>query len=382
VTRVLFVAHNAPRYEGDAPGSFVLRLAVALMARGVSVQLLVPHAAGLAEHDELEGVPIHRVRYAAEAAETLAYEGTMAQQVSASWAGKRALLGLLRAFRREVGRQARTVDVVHAHWWFPSGLAVAATARATGRPVVTTVHGSDVRLAGGAVGRRLFRYVAARSAQVTAVSSWLADETVRLTGTPRPVVAPMPIDTRRFTTGTGARDGLLFVGKLDRQKGLHVLLDALAMINQAVGSLTVVGAGPEAQSLRARAEALGVASRIRWLGPLPQPELPALYQRARVVVLPATAPEGLGLVAVEARACGAAIVASASGGLTDVAGDAPWARLVPPSDAGALAAAVNAVATTVVEPGAAMRAGFTPEEAATRYAALYADVLQRSAARA
>jgi glycosyltransferase involved in cell wall biosynthesis len=381
VTRVLFVAHNAPRSEGDAPGSFVLRLAVALRARGVSVQLLVPHAAGLAEHDALEGVPIHRVRYAPDAAETLAYGGTMAQQVSASWAGKRALLGLLRAFRREVGRHARAVDLVHAHWWFPSGLAVAAAARA-GRPLITTLHGSDVRLAGGAVGRRLFRYVASRSAQVTAVSSWLADETVRLTGTTRPVVAPMPIDTRLFTTGTTVRDGLLFVGKLDRQKGLHVLIDALPAIDPAVGTLTVVGLGPDEQALRAQAETLGVASRIRWLGALPQPELPARYQRARVVVLPATAPEGLGLVAVEARACGAAIVASASGGLSDVAGDAPWARLVPPSDAGALTAAVNAVAATVVVPGAAMLAGFTPEEAATRYAALYADVLQRGAARA
>ncbi len=373
--RVLFVSHNAPRAVGDAPGSFVHRLAVALQARDVAVTLIAPHAPGLAEQDCIEGVAIERVRYARDAAETLAYSGTLAQQVATSWQARLALVGLLRALRRAVVMHAPAVDLVHAHWWFPAGLAAAVAPRA-GRPLVTTLHGSDVRLAQGGIARRLFRGVARRSDRVTTVSSWLADETVRLTGCDRPEVAHVPIDTATFHAAALPRDGMLFVGRLNRQKGLHVLIAALPHIDPSLGALTVIGAGPDESALRAQAEHAGVASRIRWSAPVAQHALVPAYQQARVVILPATEPEGLGLVAVEARACGAAIVASAIGGLVDVAGDAPDAVLVPPNDPASLAAAVNALPPADHARAPSSRiADFTPAAAADRYLRLYTELL-------
>jgi glycosyltransferase involved in cell wall biosynthesis len=378
--RVLFVAHSAPRAVGDAPGSFVLRLAVALQARGIEVSLVAPHAAGLAEREDIEGVMIERVRYAAERDETLAYSGTLAQQVATSWRARWALVGLLRALRTAVSARAEHVDLVHAHWWFPSGLAAAVAPRA-GRPLVTTLHGSDVRLARRGLPRRLFRAVASRSDRVTAVSSWLADEMQRGTGCARPDVAPMPIDTTTFHVADGPRDGLLFVGRLNRQKGLHILIAALPAIDPALGPLTVIGDGPDEATLRAQAEATGVAARIRWLRSMPQQALVPAYQGTRVVILPATEAEGLGLVAVEARACGAAIVASAIGGLVDVAGDAADAVLVPANDPLALAAAVNSLPSTADRVAAAARlSAFAPAAAAARYAAIYEAVLRTSRA--
>jgi glycosyltransferase involved in cell wall biosynthesis len=375
--RVLFVAHSAPRAVGDAAGSFVLRLAVALQARGIEVTLIAPHAAGLAMREAIEGVTIERVRYAADRDETLAYSGTLAQQVAASWRARWALVGLLRALRRAVADRAQTVDVVHAHWWFPSGLAAAVASRA-GRPLVTTLHGSDVRLARAGLPRRLFRAVATRSDRVTAVSSWLADAMQQATGCARPDVAPMPIDTATFRSAAGPREGLLFVGRLNRQKGLHVLIAALPQIDPALGPLTVIGDGPDEPDLRAQAEAAGVAARIRWVRSMPQQALVPAYQQARVVILPATEAEGLGLVAVEARACGAAIVASSIGGLVDVAGDAADAVLVPPNDPSALATAVNAVPVGVVQATAPERlAAFAPSVAAARYAEIYEAVLRK-----
>jgi glycosyltransferase involved in cell wall biosynthesis len=372
--RVLFVAHNAPRYVGDAPGSFVLRLAVALREVGVYVEIIAPHAAGLAEQDVIEGIPIQRVRYAPDARETLAYEGTMAQQFAASWTAKRDLFALIAALRHAASARAAEFDVLHAHWWFPTGLGLAFAARA-GKPLVVTLHGSDVRLAQGGVARRLFRAVVQRSAQVTAVSRYLADEAARLTGTRRPEVAPMPVDTRVFAPRTGPRDGVLFVGKLDRQKGLHVLLDAFASVPASCGPLTVVGDGPDASALRAQASARGLDQRIVWRGALPQPELVPLYQHARVVVLPATAPEGLGLVAVEAQLCGAAVIASSTGGLVDVVGGTPTSVLVPPSDAAALTRAITAVCALTTPTALSPRiAPFTPAAVAAQYAAIYTDV--------
>ena len=152
--RVLFVTHNVPRYSGDIAGSFVLRLAIALVRRGVHVEIIAPGEAGLPEQHDIDGVTVHRVRYASDRRMTLAYEGTMVEQVQRSWSGRFALWGLLRALRRATHEQLRLAnvegtpfDVVHAHWWFPSGLALwrVLPRQAPGR--VVTMHGSDVRLA-------------------------------------------------------------------------------------------------------------------------------------------------------------------------------------------------------------------------------------------
>ena len=56
--RVLFVTHNVPRFDGDAAGSFVLRLAVALQQAGVRVEIIAPGARGLAAKTVLEGVTV------------------------------------------------------------------------------------------------------------------------------------------------------------------------------------------------------------------------------------------------------------------------------------------------------------------------------------
>ncbi|HZF66680.1 MAG TPA: glycosyltransferase, partial [Gemmatirosa sp.] len=173
--RVLFVAHSFPRHRDDLPGSFLLRLAVALVERGVAVHVVAPAAAGVAATEELDGVTVERLRYAPRAWESIAYTGAMAD-AAATWHGRAALVGLLAATARGVRRAARAhaADVVHAHWWFPGGLAAAAPGVLGGRPLVLTLHGSDVRLARRvAPARALFARVAARAAATTAVSTWL-----------------------------------------------------------------------------------------------------------------------------------------------------------------------------------------------------------------
>ena len=177
--RVLFVAHSFPRFVGDAAGSFLLRLARGLVDRGIEVEALVPHARGLAGDERIGGIVVHRFRYAPTGLETLAYTGTMAEQVRAGLRGKGALVGLVAAGAAAAIERTRRfgADVIHAHWWFPGGLAGTAASLATGVPLVTTSHGSDVRLVRTIPGgTRLLRVVVGRSAEFTAVSTWLGDE--------------------------------------------------------------------------------------------------------------------------------------------------------------------------------------------------------------
>ena len=80
--RVLFVTHSFPRHDGDGAGEFILRLAGALAAHGCEVNVLAPSAPGLAPFEAIRAVPVTRFRYAPRSWETLAYAGTMAEQVA------------------------------------------------------------------------------------------------------------------------------------------------------------------------------------------------------------------------------------------------------------------------------------------------------------
>jgi glycosyltransferase involved in cell wall biosynthesis len=381
--RVLFVTHSFPRFGGDVAGAFILRLARALGEGGTEVRVLAPAGAQLAAAETIDGIAVRRFRYAPRTWETLAYTGTMAEQVAGSFRGKAALAGMLGRGALAVRSAAAEFapDVIHAHWWFPAGLLVHASL--SRRPLVTTLHGSDVRLArASAWAPLLFRHVLATSAAVTAVSGFLADEARAMAPRANIAVEPMPVDVELFSPGAGARspDRFLFVGRLNAQKGIALLLEALAA-TEAVASLDVVGDGPDRAELESSARALGLSGRVRWLGALPQEQLVPLYRAAAAVVIPSEG-EGLGLVAVEAQLCETPVIAFRSGGLPDVVSDGVTGLLTPPGDVRALAAAMDALLARADRGAPLGRAGrdaalarFSPAVAATHYQSIYESVV-------
>jgi glycosyltransferase involved in cell wall biosynthesis len=380
--RVLFLTHNFPRTQSDASGSFLLRLAVALRKESVDVRVVAPASPGAADHDEVDGIPVDRFHYAPRRFETLAYGGNMASQVRESWRAKVTMVGFLGSeFTCAIrARRQFDPDIIHAHWWFPNGLAGTWMSRLANRPLVTTLHGTDVRLARAvAFARPGFRHVLQHSTIVTAVSNWLATEANQLVSQPCPIVAPMPVATELFSPdGVPRTNRLLFVGRLNRQKGIEMLLDAVARSTSGA-SLDVIGDGDDRQRLEQRAAALGISQRVRWLGALPQPQLAHYYRCAAALVVPSV-DEGLGLVAVEAQLCETPVVAFASGGLTDVIQHDRTGLLVGDLTADALAAAIDSLLARSdrgASLGAAGRlhalATFAPQSVARRYAGLYND---------
>lgn len=390
--RVLFLTHSYPRHPGDAAGSFLLRLAVGLREAGVEVRVLAPSAPRLASRDEIEGIPVQRFRYAPARLETLAYTGNMAADVAGSLGGKLALGGLVASGFAVTLRELRAwrPDLLHAHWWFPAGLVGLPASRLAGVPMVTTMHGSDVRLAiDTRPAHAPFRRVLTGSAVATAVSSWLAAEAHRVAPAARIEVAPMPVRAELFSPDPAARAAdarFLFVGRLNEQKGVAHLVRALAAMRHAEATLDVVGDGPDGEALRALAIGLGVATRIRWHERVRHDALPDLYRRATALVLPSRE-EGLGLVAVEAHLCGTPVVASRSGGIPDVVRDGEDGLLVPVGDHAALASAMDAVLDRPDRGAAWGEAGrrmatarFTPAAVAARYAGLYDEAVTSHAA--
>ena len=289
--KIVVLTTSYPRHDDDPSGRFVADAVERLRNRGVEIDVVSPAVFGTFGLAETGGI-VNNLR-------------------RKPWAAPLLVAAMTRAARRA----ARDADLVHAHW-LPSGVIAAFT----GKPVVVTLHGTDLALA-----RRVppvARAALRRAREVIAVSESLAREAREL-GAPNPRVIPNGVEIPQTAGPEGTPPEVLFAGRLSAEKGIDDLLAAAPGLR-----LVVAGDGP----LRGKVpEALGFVSRD---------ELARLYDRAAVVVCPSRR-EGFGLACAEAMAHGRAVVASAVGGLTDLVEHEVTGLLVPPRDPPALRAAID-----------------------------------------
>ncbi|MEB3206264.1 MAG: glycosyltransferase family 4 protein [Vampirovibrionales bacterium] len=131
------------------------------------------------------------------------------------------------------------------------------------------------------------------------------------------------------TPATTAGDYFLFVGRLSREKGCHLLIDAMASLPPSIG-LKIVGDGEQRTALEAQANALG-RTNIEFLGHLPPQHLKTVYGGAIALVLPCLWFEAFGRVLLESMACGRPAIASAIGGCTEIIQHEKTGLLITPN---------------------------------------------------
>jgi glycosyltransferase involved in cell wall biosynthesis len=159
------------------------------------------------------------------------------------------------------------------------------------------------------------------------------------------VLVPLGVDVARFRPvdhpEPSERLRVGFVGRLIPHKGVGVLIDAVAGDERM--SLDIFGAGPESDALAESVARLGIGSRVTFHGHVEEADVPGTYRRFDVLAVPSVPMPGwleqFGRVVVESQASGIPVVASASGALPDVVGEA--GLLVPPDDPGALRSALS-----------------------------------------
>jgi glycosyltransferase involved in cell wall biosynthesis len=324
--RLLVLSSTYPRHAADSEPRFVHELARRLVGR-FEVSALVPSAPGLVAKERMDGVAVHRFRYAPGRLERLAYDGGIVPKLR-----RNPWLRLLVPFfvvGQIVGtwRALRRLDpqVIHAHWLLPQG-ATALIALALSRkrvPLVLTSHGADLFTFARGPLRHLLAWVVRRAAAVTVVGRHMVPVIHGLPHCAGIEVATIPMGTdieQLFVpdaTVSRVRNTLLFVGRLVEKKGLDDLLHAVRLARERGCSvtLTVVGNGPMRPQLERLASELGLQDVVSFLGAVPHSELPRMYRSAAAFVAPFRVArdddqEGLGLVMVEALACGCPVIST------------------------------------------------------------------------
>jgi glycosyltransferase involved in cell wall biosynthesis len=389
--RLLVMTSTYPRWANDPEPAFVHELCRRLVSR-FDVTVLCPHASGSAIDEVLDGVQVHRYRYAPSGWETLVNDGGILGNLnrhSLKWLLVPGFmigqwLALLRLRRRW------RPDLVHAHWLLPQGI-IAVSARAT--PLVVTSHGADLFALRGGLFRALRSWVVARTSAITVASEAMRERLRLECPHATPFAMPMGVDLngrfkddQRVPRSPGV---ILAVGRLVEKKGLVYLIEAMPAVLEAHpgARLDVVGFGPERERLAERVRQLGLDQAVNFLGSVAQPDLPRHYQSAAVFVAPFVEAasgdqEGLGLVVAEAIGCLCPVIVGDVPAVHDFLGTASEC-IVPQRDADALAAAIIRVLEDPSEAQAramerreAVRLKFSWDVVAENYAGLLSGILQ------
>lgn len=245
------------------------------------------------------------------------------------------------------------LDLLHAQYGYPTGLAVLEASERLGIPAVVSIQGGDGHWIGTCC-----------TTHRTAIQRVLRDAPALLIGSPSfraDVAARHQVPTERFTVISGATDTdlfhpaperqlgtlsdppvLLYHGRIDARKGVLDLLEAVRLL-RAEGRrlrLLVSGTGPDLNPLTHRARQPDLADTVQVLGPTTYQDAPAVYRNGDIFVSPTWA-EGFSNTILEAMATGLPVVSTDVVGVRDCVRDGHNGLLVPPRDPEALAKAVG-----------------------------------------
>ncbi len=306
--------------------SHIRALSETLRERDHEVQILAPQASG--------------VDLVAEAGVTI-----VGRAVAIPANGSMAPLSFGPVAARGVRRalDAWEPDVVHLHEPLIPSLSLLALRDASG-PFVGTFHASAEASVGYWAGAPMLAKSMARLDVRTAVSVAARELIARyFPGDYR--LTPNGVDVRRFASAQPADLGeglkVLFLGRIEPRKGLDVLIEAMAWLDDLDVHLVVAGGGPERRAARSQARKLGV--RALFLGGVAESAKPGVYRAADLYCAPGLGGESFGIVLIEAMAAGVPVVCSDLAAFRSVASDA--ARFVPPGDPEKLAEALRLLLT-------------------------------------
>lgn len=246
------------------------------------------------------------------------------------------------------------ISLINTHWLIPQGFVGGVIHHFLNIPHIATVHGSDLGIIKKHPILHLFcRFIVKNANFVTVNSTYIQRQLIDVVpeSVEKVLIIPMGIDIKKFSpvsiviTKKQYKKGkiILCVGRLVNVKGIMYLIDAMPEIlhRQPYTILFIIGLGPEYTSLVKQTKDLHLEDKIFFLGKISQDDMPSYYRSADLFILPSIEVDGiteaLGVVLLEAMACGCPVIGSNVGGIPDIITDGVNGFLVPEQDSGAIA---------------------------------------------
>lgn len=319
---LLVTASTFPRYKEDTEPRFVLDLCNELK-NYFDITVLVPACNEGLEEEDMYGIKVKRYHYfPIHKFETLCYPGAIVPRIKEKKIRALLVPFLFISLYWHLFCMLPKYDLVHAHWLIPQGIVQGFFKK----PYLVTGHGGDVTSLNKGFVRGLKIRTLKKAAYVTVVSKHLLNEVRNLYPVNNIKVISMGCNTEKFDKEfkienyfqQGNKKVILFAGRLAEKKGVTYIIKAMHKIDAI---LVIVGDGPLKEELMHQASQL--KEKVVFLGAKTHDELKTIYASSDIFVAPSVTAkdgdqEGFGLVILEAMASGLPVVASRSGGITDL----------------------------------------------------------------
>lgn len=348
--RVLMLSWEYPPHLVGGLGKHVVELVPALIAEGVDVHVVTPALMG--------GPPEEPLAASAGRSRVYRIPTSAGHDATDFFSLVKRTNPLLDQHADALVRAAGPYDLIHAHDWLVAPAACALKHRHK-LPLVATIHATEWGRSRGHLVTEMQRSIDGvertlthEAWRVICCSRFMAEEVQQVFQAPADKldIVPNGVDPARFDRWNGAdlrafrarfahpdEELLVYVGRIVAEKGADVLIEALPRVlaRRPKVKAVLVGTGVHLPALRARAERIAPA-HVLFTGFVSDDDRDRLLKLADVAVFPSLY-EPFGIVALEAMAAQAPVVAAAAGGLCEVVRDHETGILVKPGDADALA---------------------------------------------
>ena len=344
---VCILTSSFPRNPEDPAGIFVYNLAKWLAKKNINITVLAPHHKGCKFIETRDAFTIFRFPYFFPfGLQKLCYGSGIIKNINE----KKPLFlqipffFLSQAICASVLIKKLRADIIHAHWSIPQGLIGVVSKKILNIPCITTLHGSDIFSMKNPQMKALNAWILTQSDSCTANSTQTTGAAEHLCCRKDLIQIPMGVDTeffaisdeqRKLTMGSSGRN-VIYAGRLIDWKGVEYLIKAMPKVIRRYPDtqLTIVGDGPERERLFQSAKESGMQDHLIFTGSLSQEELRRYYTTADVFVLPSIVngigeTEGLGVVLLEAMACGVPVIGTDAGGICDIIKHETTGLMVP-----------------------------------------------------
>jgi L-malate glycosyltransferase len=295
IVKVLMISNGYPDYPGSYRGIFIKKLCLALKKEGVEIVVLCPKVFKTSQKFEIdEGIPVYRFWYPS-GEKPLGQSGKIPIFAMIVY----MISGLFAAIRLIIKEKP---DIIHGHWIVPTGFIAAIAGKLTGRSVVNTAHGMDVRLSGKFPVSLLFKIAVFLSEGITVVADYMTNNIILKNA----LIIPCGIDDRFFETKADSMSKIVISTRsFEPIYDVGTLIRAIPLVLEKVpeARFIIIGDGSLRKHLENLALEFGVSDKINFTGLMDNREIPSYMEKAKVYVSTSLA-DGTSVSLLEALATG------------------------------------------------------------------------------